>query len=1281
MFKKILIGLAVVLVLLVGAVLILPSFVDWNAYKDRIAAQVEQATGRTLTIGGDMTLQVLPSPRLTAERVTLANAPGGQAENMVELETLEVAVALPPLLSGEVQVQSIVLVGPTVYLERLADGSSNWSLDAAAPAGEGSGAGGDASGGAASGAEPAGAPDDGPGDGAGPGEDTGPGEGAGGDGFAITLDSLSIENGTVVYRDLTTGEEIVVDELEAEVAADTLQGPFTGEGSAVADGRRLAFEVRTGRLGDGATPVGLEVTLPEAAESALTFSGTLDAQSAAVDGDLQVRGRDLARLAAEVWPATALPAPFGRSFALDTELSYGRDRLELVGLQLTLGDISATGDVDLQVAPQIDGRVALNVSRLDLDALLADSRGGGGGQSAAPGGGFELPAGMNVGFELIVDALVYNGEVVRQVLVNGQLAEGRVQLQQALALLPGGGDVSVSGSLATPEGQPRFDGQVEAASDNLRGLAEWLDLELPDVPPDRLRRASLSTAVAYVPAQVQLTGIVLEVDSVTAQGGVTVALGRAKPAFGAGLTIDRLNLDAYMPGGGGSSVRVAQTAQSEAQAEAAEGDAAGPSPNPLQAFNANLNLRVGTLIYGGQQAGDIALQARVQDGVLAVQSLEIGDLVGGSASFAGTVSGLPETPTVSDGTFSLNVPDTTRLARLLNQPADGPIAGLGSLNANGTLSGHVEDVTADITAQLPEGPVSFAGRVRTSAGTPRIDNGRVSLELSDMQRLAQVAGLGDSPVARLGPVQAQGQIAGTPGDLTLDLGGALLGGRMTAAGRILQADGAVQVENLRVTADDVQGARLADLVGPQAETLRELGPLDLDTTMNGSPSAELRYETQIGLLGGQLGGQGTATGLADPDFSFDFAASASLPELRSLLIALGAGPAVRDGVALQANARIGGTPLNVQVAELNGNLGPTSLSGSLAANMTGARPAVTATVALGELPLDRILDDSLGGGGGQSAPRWSTEPLPLDALGALNAEVELTAQSISRGTYALQNAALSLSLDNRVLRIAPLTGQTLGGSIRLTSVVDARDARAAGIDLDFSGTDLQTQQLVPEGSQASGRVSGPLTVQLTANTLGASEAQLVENLNGQGSTGGSLTIQARAEEQAANVLLGILGQQISELRGLTETVNTVFNAFAGAPAQLDGTFAIEQGVVRTQDLSLQGRNAVARATGVPANLPAWAMDLTVDLFRNAERQPYLTVLLQGALDEPNVRLRGQPLQRQQERQPAPTTDGQQPAPDQPPQQEQAQPEQPQSPEDVLREEGEKLLRGLFDRLQ
>ena len=104
---------------LVAAALVGPSFVDWNTQKSRLATEVQKATGRQLTIEGDMSLALLPAPALSANSVSFQNIDGGTEASMIQLEELKVRVALWPLLQGQVQFESVSLVRPRILLEAL----------------------------------------------------------------------------------------------------------------------------------------------------------------------------------------------------------------------------------------------------------------------------------------------------------------------------------------------------------------------------------------------------------------------------------------------------------------------------------------------------------------------------------------------------------------------------------------------------------------------------------------------------------------------------------------------------------------------------------------------------------------------------------------------------------------------------------------------------------------------------------------------------------------------------------------------------------------------------------------------------------------------------------------------------------------------------------------------------------------------------------------------------------------------------------------------------------
>src|SRR5690606_15192520 len=117
------------------------------------------------------------------------------------------------------------------------------------------------------------------------------------------------------------------------------------------------------------------------------------------------------------------------------------------------------------------------------------------------------------------------GGVVSDARLNAVLADGEITVTRAAALLPGASHLVVAGTIDAEGGQPRFAGAVEASSDDLRGLLEWLKAPVPaGAASDRLRKLSMTTRVTATPTAVQIADIDLRIDSSRVTGGVAVAL-------------------------------------------------------------------------------------------------------------------------------------------------------------------------------------------------------------------------------------------------------------------------------------------------------------------------------------------------------------------------------------------------------------------------------------------------------------------------------------------------------------------------------------------------------------------------------------------------------------------------------------------------------------------------------------------------------------------------------------------------------------------------------------
>jgi AsmA family protein len=126
--RRILTGLVILVVGAAAAIFAIVSSIDFNAYKDQIVRQVKAATGRDIVLAGDVKVALSLTPRLEVGQVSLRNADWGSEPQMVKLDKLEADVDLVPLLSSQIRIKRLHLIGADILLETDAKGQGNWVM-------------------------------------------------------------------------------------------------------------------------------------------------------------------------------------------------------------------------------------------------------------------------------------------------------------------------------------------------------------------------------------------------------------------------------------------------------------------------------------------------------------------------------------------------------------------------------------------------------------------------------------------------------------------------------------------------------------------------------------------------------------------------------------------------------------------------------------------------------------------------------------------------------------------------------------------------------------------------------------------------------------------------------------------------------------------------------------------------------------------------------------------------------------------------------------------------
>ena len=125
---KIILGLfGLLIVLVLAAVIVIPLVVDPNDYRVQIAEAVEERTGRSFEIEGEISLSVFPWLGLEIGGMRLGNPPGFDEQPFAQVDSASVGAKLLPLLFRRLEVSTLKLDGLNLDLVRRADGETNWS--------------------------------------------------------------------------------------------------------------------------------------------------------------------------------------------------------------------------------------------------------------------------------------------------------------------------------------------------------------------------------------------------------------------------------------------------------------------------------------------------------------------------------------------------------------------------------------------------------------------------------------------------------------------------------------------------------------------------------------------------------------------------------------------------------------------------------------------------------------------------------------------------------------------------------------------------------------------------------------------------------------------------------------------------------------------------------------------------------------------------------------------------------------------------------------------------
>lgn len=357
--------------------------------KDLAAAEaerrIEEATGRDLVLGGEIEVSFWPALGFSVENASLSNPEGfddvarrggvDQAEEpFIHANRLVFAVAVMPLLRGDIEVRRLIFEGGEVRLRAKEDGAANWTF----PTEE---------------EEEATIED-------------------------LRLDDVQLIDTLITFEGPDGGAPLTLSDVDARLALESLDSEAQLDAAFTYRDQRVTLESAIGLpravLEKGETPLAAQVRSDALNGS---FDGAFNAETGALTGAIAMRGSSLRRLLAWIGSPMAEGGGFG-AFELQAQMERRDVTLALTDAQIRLDEIAAAGALTIVAQEnerlRVDG--ALSAPRIDLNTYLPPPAQG------AAASGVEVDAGWSN------DPIDFTG--LRALDANLALAVGALRFQQ-----------------------------------------------------------------------------------------------------------------------------------------------------------------------------------------------------------------------------------------------------------------------------------------------------------------------------------------------------------------------------------------------------------------------------------------------------------------------------------------------------------------------------------------------------------------------------------------------------------------------------------------------------------------------------------------------------------------------------------------------------------------------------------------------------------------------------------------------------------------------------------
>jgi len=1115
------------LIVLLTAALIGPMFIDWSNYHGILERYGSELAGRAVKIEGSVRIRLLPSPVLRVNDVRIANLETATAADFVKAQSIEIRLGLSPLLKGRVEVEAVEFERTTFEFERIEAVGGNWHLGAK-----------DALSGMLS------------------LED-------------ISLETATIRDSTIVLRDGARGGVARLDDVDLDVSAASLIGPYRIRGTFNHEKQPVAMSIATGRrTADGEMRLSINLTPEGKFKPNYGFDGRMlgVGPDAMVEGKLHI-ARSLPASGEEVEPAQ--PAQVGMPFSFRSSVRAGLSKILLEDIELLVDQAqpgaSISGAMDIGLGDTINLSVDLVARHLDLDRIA--------GRAGLDTGDFipqlqvvdrvtrllqASPKKLNGGIRLDINALTVGGETLEAVEFRAELADRALTITRIGGVLPGRSALELTGlKYGVRMGRPGFEGDVKFISRDTNGFMHWAAPGLKQWLNATTRgfkgRSLLSGRIVVDGRRLAVTKARLELDEAIATGALSFASGE-RPKVSAELTFDQIDFDRYLPPTpDGRSVDGSLTADPFSAAFA------GLDPALFADFDGTFAIRTGRF-KGWRRSGDeLTASLEALNGGLLLHRVVVKNFHQLDLALDGRVKWIGGRP-------------QGRLTAKLDSAAPGNLLDLDHVRR--MLPTDISNVRLALNRMAPAAVGLTLETITDGAQTHTVATAKGVIAKARVSAKAEFTG--DWHRFRFGAVKLKATASSARSDTLLGLVG------YGAAGDELVAAHAGSVQ-LSMDGSLVNGV-----------------DFELAADVHGT-----RFDVHglVSDVGDQLSAESTLTITSD-DATTLYRAVGLLP----------AGTAI-DPSALNLNGLVSASSGEFVITGLGGKIGEVTIGLDGTASFRAKRPQFFGNLIVAEIDLPWVVSRGLAlpSDRNQTDDKiWSVQPFGLSVLNAIDLNLALRAGALKLfGGATADRVQAEVTIADGTVVVERLQSAFAKGNLTVDLRLVGRNGQL-GVEGRFDLRDAELASTFTAAAKQS-PLQGRYSLEGSFNSSGRSPIGIVSALTGKG------TLKV---DQAS--LRGVNPQEFSEALREVATAEELDGLIKGvlvdgemAFSGLKSGFTLENGLVRFAESDIESPAATGRVNGY-FDLPAWRMDSewTVSL-KEYPNAPPLNVVLAGPVTEPH----------------------------------------------------------------